>query len=219
MAEKVTYEKLQQLVENLGERCLEAETLYECLFLNCSSVMLVIDPDSGKILDANTAACKFYGYSRDEITSKKIMDINILPPAEIYQEMQNATEEKRSHFFFQHKLAGGDIKTVEVYSGPIILNGKNVLYSIIHDITERKTLEQEREQLIARLEKALQEIKTLKGILPVCAACKKIRDDKGQWKQLEVYIRNHFDAEFSHGICPDCARILYPDGPSHDDGK
>ncbi len=60
-------------------------------------------------------------------------------------------------------------------------------------------------------EKALQEIKILSGFLPICASCKKIRDDKGYWNQIESYIRDHSEAEFSHGICPDCAKKLYPD--------
>ncbi len=61
------------------------------------------------------------------------------------------------------------------------------------------------------LEKNLAEIKTLRGILPICASCKKIRDDNGYWKQVETYIREHSDAEFTHGICPECMRALYPD--------
>ena len=67
----------------------------------------------------------------------------------------------------------------------------------------------EREQLITDLSKALAEIKTLHGIIPICASCKKIRDDEGAWQQVESYIRDHSDAEFSHGICPDCAKRLY----------
>jgi AmiR/NasT family two-component response regulator len=66
-------------------------------------------------------------------------------------------------------------------------------------------------RLNAELEAALAQVKTLRGLLPICAACKKIRDDKGYWHQVEVYIRDHSEAEFSHGICPDCARRLYPD--------
>lgn len=61
------------------------------------------------------------------------------------------------------------------------------------------------------LQAALENIKTLKGIVPICASCKKIRDDKGYWNQLESYIHSHTDAEFSHGICPDCMKKLYPD--------
>ncbi len=70
------------------------------------------------------------------------------------------------------------------------------------------------ETLAARIEelgRALEEIKTLRGILPICANCKKIRDDQGYWQQVEVYVHDHTDAQFSHGICPDCLRKLYPD--------
>jgi GAF domain-containing protein len=76
---------------------------------------------------------------------------------------------------------------------------------------ERKQAEKEREKLIGDLQKTLSEVKTLKGIFPICASCKKIRDDKGYWNQVEVYIRDRSEAEFSHGICPDCMKKLYPD--------
>ncbi len=70
------------------------------------------------------------------------------------------------------------------------------------------------ETLAARIEElgqALEEIKTLRGILPICASCKKIRDDQGYWQQVEVYVHDHTDAQFSHGLCPECIRKLYPD--------
>ena len=76
---------------------------------------------------------------------------------------------------------------------------------------QRKKAEAEREKLIAKLQKALRKVKTLSGFLPICSSCKKIRDDQGYWNQIELYIRKHSDAEFSHGICPDCAKKLYPD--------
>ena len=77
--------------------------------------------------------------------------------------------------------------------------------------TEKKRAEEEREKLVRDLQKALSEVKTLKGIFPICASCKKIRDDKGYWTQIEAYIRDHSEAEFSHGICPDCMKKLYGD--------
>jgi hypothetical protein len=77
------------------------------------------------------------------------------------------------------------------------------------DITERKRSEAEREELIAELKEALGTVKILTGLLPICVACKKIRDDQGYWNQIEAYIRDHSDAEFSHCICPECARALY----------
>jgi len=79
------------------------------------------------------------------------------------------------------------------------------------DITERKLAEQEREKLIAELQTALQKVKLLSGLVPICAGCKKIRDDKGYWNQLEEYIEDHSQAIFSHGLCPECMKRLYPD--------
>ena len=81
-----------------------------------------------------------------------------------------------------------------------------------------KQADKEKSVVIAELKKALEEIKTLSGFLPICASCKKIRDDQGYWKQIESYISDHSEAEFSHGICPECAQKLYPEfykGPNN----
>jgi len=76
---------------------------------------------------------------------------------------------------------------------------------------ERKRAEQEREKVIKELQSALKDIKTLSGLLPICASCKKIRDDKGYWNQLEQYIHEHSQANFTHSLCPECAKKLYPE--------
>jgi CheY-like chemotaxis protein len=77
-------------------------------------------------------------------------------------------------------------------------------------IISRKRAEEEREKLIQKLQAALAKVKTLGGLLPICSSCKKIRDDKGYWNQIEGYIRDHSEAEFSHSLCPECAKKLYP---------
>jgi hypothetical protein len=76
--------------------------------------------------------------------------------------------------------------------------------------TKLSALSEEQQKLIAELQGALAKIKTLKGMLPICASCKKVRDDKGYWSQIEAYISEHSEAEFSHGLCPECAQKLYP---------
>jgi hypothetical protein len=92
------------------------------------------------------------------------------------------------------------------------LKGERIGFrGIVRDITERKLAEEEREKLIHEIQDALAQIKKLSGLLPICASCKKIRDDKGYWGQIESYISDHSEAEFSHGICPDCMKKLYPD--------
>ncbi|MGD9272429.1 MAG: PAS domain S-box protein [Syntrophobacterales bacterium] len=121
----------------------ESEQRYSSLFKNNHSVMLLIDPESAEIMDANPAACFFYGWSEEELTNMKITDINMLPKEEVFQEIERAKSEKRNHFFFRHRLANEEIRDVEVYSGPISLHGKELLYSIIHDISERKRTERE----------------------------------------------------------------------------
>ena len=78
------------------------------------------------------------------------------------------------------------------------------------EMVERKRIEKEREKLISELQMAMGEVKKLSGFLPICSSCKKIRDDEGYWNQIESYIRDHSEAEFSHSICPECVKKLYP---------
>lgn len=84
------------------------------------------------------------------------------------------------------------------------------ILSLVSDITDSKKMEEEREHLIADLQNALSSIRKLSGLLPICSACKKIRDDQGYWNQLEEYIHDHSEAEFTHSLCPDCIKKLYP---------
>jgi PAS domain S-box-containing protein len=132
----------------------ESEGRYRSLFQNNHSVMLLIDPESGEVVDANPAALKFYGYTYEDITKLHISDINQLPPAEIFKEMERAKKEQRRHFFFRHKLANNEIRNVEVFSGPISFKEKTFLYSIIHDITERKVAEENLRKLTAGIEQS-----------------------------------------------------------------
>ncbi|MBN2221249.1 MAG: diguanylate cyclase, partial [Vallitaleaceae bacterium] len=121
-----------------------SEELYDAksMFENHNSVMLIIDAESGVVLDVNNAALQFYGYSREELLRMKISDINVLSPLEIATEMEAALKEERNYFEFEHKLKDGTIRNVEVYSSPASkINGNTVLYSIVHDITEAKLAE------------------------------------------------------------------------------
>ena len=90
------------------------------------------------------------------------------------------------------------------------VNGEMLVRSIRYAI-ERKRIENEKEQVIAELQEALAKVKLLSGFIPICASCKKIRDDTGYWQQVEAYIQKHSNAEFSHSICPDCSHKLYPE--------
>ena len=210
LEERITAQK------KADEALRESEERYRSLFNSNHSVMLLIDPEYGNIVDANPAAISYYGWDLETLTKRKITDINMLTENQVFLEMESAKREHRHHFIFKHRLSNGDVRDVEVYSGPIRLNQKKLLYSIIHDVTARIRAEKESEKLISELKKALKEIKTLKGIIPICSKCKNIRNDDGAWDQLEKYLSQRSDAEFSLGICPECAKQLYPDFDIHD---
>jgi PAS domain S-box-containing protein len=111
------------------------------------------------------------------------------------------------------RLASGDWLEVELLLSTFAIrgvSGHRILLSA-RSIAERKRSQQEREKLIQELQEAFAKIKVLSGFIPICASCKKIRDDQGYWNQLEAYIQSHTEAQFSHGICPDCATSLYAD--------
>jgi PAS domain S-box-containing protein len=314
----------------------ESEERYRFLFKDSQTAMLLIDPETGRIMGANPKASSFYGYPREELLKLRITDINILSAEQVNAEMQCARTEQRTYFRFQHRLANGELRDVEVYSGPIKIDGKQLLCSMIHDeterkkaeetvresesrldlalrssqmgvwrldlvenrrvfddqvcrvlgidpagfsgtdgeffnavhpedhekiraalanainnnapyesdyraiwpdgsihyittrgslfhddegrpvrlngliwdITERKLMEEERERLVLQLQEALAKVRTLSGLLPICAYCKKIRNDEGYWEQIEAYIHEHSEAQFTHGVCPDCYKKL-----------
>ena len=120
------------------EALVKSEERFRAMFECHGATMLLIEPQTGAIINANAAATKFYGYSRKQLCSMNIEEINHLPSEAIYTERQTAVEEKRNYFVFPHQLANGDIRWVEVYSTPIEMQEKRLLFSIIHDITERK---------------------------------------------------------------------------------
>ncbi len=129
----------------------ESEERYRSLFNNNHSIMLLIDPETAAIVAANPAACNFYGYTKDTLTQMKISDINTSTKQQIFDEMESAKKEPRNLCNYQHRLASGDIRDVEIYSGPIRMQGKQLLYSTIYDISERKKMEKQHLELEIQL--------------------------------------------------------------------
>jgi len=143
-----------------AQALLESEARYRSLFENSHSVMLLIDPDDGAIVDANPAAAFFYGWTRAELCHKRIGEINTMPPDAVQAEMNRARQAQRNHFFFQHRLADGTLRDVEVFSGQISMGGRKLLYSIVHDITERKRAE----EALRRSEASLAQAQAIAGL-------------------------------------------------------
>lgn len=125
----------------------ESENRYRTLFQGSRVIMILVDPDSGTIVDVNPAACDFYGYSRQEFLSRHSHDINRLPPAEIMTALAAVKSGEATHFSFRHRLASGELRDVDTHCGPIQISGKTLVYSIIHDTTERLQHQRELEAL------------------------------------------------------------------------
>ncbi len=151
---------LAEIIENVlarekaEETLRESEELYRNLFAHHAAVKLIIDPETGSIVDANESAVRYYGWPPEMLRQMKIQDINTLAPGDVEKEMHKAVNEKRTHFEFRHRLADGSIRDVEVFSSRINIRGKNLLHSIIHDITDRNQAERDRKDLQERLQRA-----------------------------------------------------------------
>ena len=130
------------------------DNFYSDIFNYHGSIMLIVNSDTGKIEDANNSAVKYYGYNKEVLLQMNISKINILSPEEIYTEMVKAKSQNRNHFYFVHRLADGTLRNVEVYSYPFLYKNENFLFSIINDVTERKIIETEREQMLTTLNEA-----------------------------------------------------------------
>ncbi len=128
--------------EQVSERLEASEGRYRALFENNHAVMLVIDPVDGRIVDANPAASRFYGWSREELTTRSITDVNVLSEEEVRGEIQRARAGQRTFFRFRHRVATGEIRDVEVMSGEVLIQGRPLLYSIVHDVTSERIAEE-----------------------------------------------------------------------------
>lgn len=131
------YGALSDLVSNLSNSDLNSRYDYRQLFSQSRTINLLIDPLDGKIVDANKAAIDYYAYPADEFLLKYISEINTLPSDLIKREMLLAQSQQRNHFLFKHKKKTGEIRSVQVYSSPVVHNGRNLLYSVIFDVEEK----------------------------------------------------------------------------------
>jgi PAS domain S-box-containing protein len=168
----------------------------------------------GVVLSWNSAAERIYGYAADEMLGRSIAVLQPEGRAHEQQELDNKIKHGQRVERFETVRVRKDGKTIDVSLtlSPIKdADGRIVSASIVvRDITERKHADNERLILIQELTDALARVNTLRGLLPICASCKKIRNDDGYWEQVETYIKNHSNANFTHGICPDCMKALYP---------
>ncbi len=157
-ADRLALASLNHDLESRMHAIARSENRYRSFFENSSSVMLIIDPADGAIIDANQAAAHYYGWTQDELRAMKITQINTLSHEQIHDVMLRARSIQRDHFLFDHRRADGSIRHVECFSGPIDIGERQLLYSIVHDITERVQAEAELRKLSMAIEQSPESI-------------------------------------------------------------
>jgi CheY-like chemotaxis protein len=187
---------MMTLVRAVGRRRAErqAKMIFEAMKATSDAVW--ISSPEGDVIFANMAFCALYGHDAGE--ALRLHAGAVWAPGTDAGMGKGETVHRRK-----------DGSTVTVDYSRTMLPGYHVHVS--RDISEKKKAEAERERLIKELQDALSQVKKLSGLLPICANCKKIRDDKNGWAGIEDYISAHSEAGFTHGVCPDCTRQLYPE--------
>ena len=174
---------------------------------------LISTLEEGRFIDVNDRWLRMLGYTREEMIGRTVSELGIWADVRIREALM--VKLRKEGFLREEpvpfRTKSGEIRDI-LWSVEIMkYKGRKVIVSIPYDVTEHRRAADEREKLIGELEKALADIKKLSGLLPICASCKKIRNDEGYWEQIEVYIRERSEADFSHGICPACVKKLYPE--------
>jgi len=197
---------------NRLERLLEAEIAWRRILFGESRDGIVVMDRDGAVVEANEQFARRLGYAPDEVQRLHIWDWAVDDGSR--EELVNrirAIPPGGELFETRHRRKDGGVFDVEISSNGAEIEGQRYVLAVCRDVSERKRAEAERERLIGELQEALAEIRTLRGILPVCSYCHKVRDDEGYWHRVDVYIRDHSEADVSHGICPDCLKKYYGD--------
>ena len=229
MPEKPTYEELSKklqeyetLLQDLGklrkaeEALQNSEKKYRRLVESLERDYIIYSHDlDGNFTYLSPSVVNVLGYSQEEFMghyADYLTDspINKDVEAHTFAGLRGEKQEPYEAEFWHKNGSRIHLRVTEV---PVLDENGIVrgIEGIVQDITTLKRAEADRESAIKKLEQALAEIKTLRGILPLCLFCKKIRDDKGYWEQVDVYINKHSEADISHSICPECLKKHYPE--------
>jgi PAS domain S-box-containing protein len=193
----------------------ESEGLYRTLIETSPDAIVLVDINTNFIM-VNQMAVRLYGYQNAEEMIGKTF-LNLIVPEErprLFEHFKDTRQTGSNQILEHTSLKKDGSSFYAAVNASLIFDAQGRpkgIIAIIRDITEHKRAEEEREKLIHELKDALGKIQTLSGLLPICSWCKKIRDDEGYWNQIETYIGDHSEAEFTHSICPECMKKHYPD--------
>ncbi|NTV45366.1 MAG: PAS domain S-box protein, partial [Chlorobiales bacterium] len=217
MPDKPTYDELEKRVLELekavqeierSKALLDDEIYWQRRLVRESRDGIVVIDKNIKVYVANNRFAEMLGYSLEEVNQLYVWDWDAQYTKDQLLELAQIVDDSGHHFETRHRRKDGSIIDVELSNNGAVYKGQKYIFCICRDITERKRAATEREKLIKELQEASAEIKTLRGILPLCVFCKNIRDDEGYWEKVDVYISKHSKADISHSVCPECLTRL-----------
>ncbi len=173
-----------------------------------SDAIFVIEAETRRILFVNSAVEWVLGYRVEEVQGKIFSTVAAEIAPEI-NEKEIALDAVLGPYRFLKR--DGETCMIDVTVAVMPWQGTRAILYVMRDCSERVALEQERNRLIDELKTALGEVKRLSGLLPICANCKRVRDDEGYWEDVDQYLSTHSEAMITHGICPECMQKLYPE--------
>ena len=206
--------RFNAFVADITERKRAEETNARLAALVDSSEDAIIGKTlEGIVVSWNRGAERIFGYTAEEVLGQPITAL--IPPDRSDEEPKVIERLRRGehieHFDTMRRRKDGEEIAVSLTISPIKDEAGTIIgiSKIARDISERQRAKEELERLVRDLMDALAQVKTMKGLLPICSSCKKIRSDENYWKNIETYIEEHSEASFTHGICPDCVQKLY----------
>lgn len=192
-----------------SDKLLSDELHWLRLLVKESRDAIVVLDNRARVYYANSQFADMLGYTTKEIYELSVWDWEIQLTREQILELLNSVDKGGHHFESRFRSKDGRVVDVELSNNGATYNGDKLVLCICRDICDKKQAERENKELIQKLQASLAEIRALRGILPLCSFCKKIRDGEGIWEEVDVYIHKHSEADISHGICPDCLKKHY----------
>jgi len=207
----IQFKKIDLKHKKAEKGSVENRKKFEAVFRSNPEPTVYLNNEN-RVLDINPRFIELFGFELKEIQGKNINDV--LVPDDHKKEALDLDSHSIEGYVYYDTIRSkkdGTRVDVSVSAAPIMLDGDN-LGVVVHykNISDKKKIEANQKKLIQDLQAALEEVKTLSGLIPICAHCKKIRDDKGYWTSVEQYISSHTDIDFSHAICPDCIKEHFP---------
>ena len=199
-------------IKETSARLANSERKYRDVLESSLEGIIAFNPNNGELLEANRYFANMVGCPPASLLGRNVFDFVELfgrKPEDIVSRVMGEGKFRFGETVL--KKADGSKLIIDVSAVAVEEEEGSIVYAVLHDLTERKIAEEARNKLIGQLKDALSNVKRLSGLLPICASCKKIRDDKGYWRQIEQYIAEHSEADFTHGLCPQCIKELYSD--------